>query len=393
MNSLPQELTEAIVKLVSAKSLRACALVSRSFVDASQRRIFHRMSLKDVPAYERLAGVLGHSPHLGQYIRYLTLEIKQVPAGWAPLESILSSTTQVEHLVIRGAFRNYTQLHCHPSLVGFLSLESLRQVYLVYLVIAPSIVSKLLETSEVVCLGPITLEEDEDKVESIAPESHHCLRHLDIIQGADSIFPFLIRPRQLRALQSITRLALLDRGVSPLRDMVLAACAPTLEILEIDFKDLVDLPALPALWHLELWIQAETAIVPEVIPRSMSCSLQNTPRLENLSVSIDESSMDLRFDWGILNFNRHVAGWDVLDKQLVAMHAQSRGGNASGHDNSKLVDVHFALRHTRKAPERYAAFVVDVKAQLPRALEAGFLTFSNRLSYLRIPPRCRFSLH
>ncbi|KAJ6484095.1 hypothetical protein C8R45DRAFT_1214951 [Mycena sanguinolenta] len=157
----------------------------------------------------------------------------------------------------------------------------------------------------------------------------------------------------------------LDRRAAPLRDMLLAACAPTLEILEIGFGHPFDLPLLPTLRHLELWIHSDMSMIAELIPVLL---LANHPV-----------------------FEAAYPQWGVIDEQLLAMHAHGHA-YASGDENAKMVDVHFSLRRiAHKEPERYAAFVADVKAQLPRVLEAGFLTFSNRLSYHRSPPLRRFS--
>ncbi|KAJ6467729.1 hypothetical protein C8R45DRAFT_763176, partial [Mycena sanguinolenta] len=124
MGSLPQELIETIVKLVPDKrTLLSCALTAPSWVDASQRRIFHWMSLQNATKYERFAGILIQSPHLGPYVRRLTLIIRGIPADWAPLALILSTTNRVEHLVIQGSIQSvtFTPISSHPSLITFLS--------------------------------------------------------------------------------------------------------------------------------------------------------------------------------------------------------------------------------------------------------------------------------
>ncbi|KAJ6450905.1 hypothetical protein C8R45DRAFT_93083 [Mycena sanguinolenta] len=103
MGPLPQELVDTIVGLVAeTQSIIACALTARSFVEAGQRRIFRLLSIQDIFAYELLAGVLTESPHLGQYVKLLSLRIVDIPARWAALESILSTTTRVERLMIEG---------------------------------------------------------------------------------------------------------------------------------------------------------------------------------------------------------------------------------------------------------------------------------------------------
>ncbi|KAJ6465287.1 hypothetical protein C8R45DRAFT_1219710 [Mycena sanguinolenta] len=61
----------------------------------------HSMSIRDLPAYQRLADILAHSPHLGQYIRFFAIEIEGGLRCTPPLKSILS-TTELQRLTIEG---------------------------------------------------------------------------------------------------------------------------------------------------------------------------------------------------------------------------------------------------------------------------------------------------
>ena len=54
MKPLPQELIDIVVEFVpDNESLLACALAATSFVNASQRQLFHMVSIRTIPEYER----------------------------------------------------------------------------------------------------------------------------------------------------------------------------------------------------------------------------------------------------------------------------------------------------------------------------------------------------
>ncbi|KAJ6474985.1 hypothetical protein C8R45DRAFT_1217312 [Mycena sanguinolenta] len=393
MRSMPQELIDAIVKLVPDKNtLLACALTDPSFVDVSQRRIFHWMSIQNPAEYERLAGILSQSPHLGRYVRRLALQIHDIPAGSAALALILSTTNRVERLVIQGRsrFAEKNELTSNPSLIAFLSLETLLCVGLVRLGAVPSsIVTTVLQSCEEVCLSQIDIVRDGEG-DKFANTPSRSIRHLYILDRTAATVSFLALPRQLDNLASLTHLSILRCDVSSSRHRhdLLAACARTLEILEIALDGPFALPALPSLRHLELCTSADITMTPAALPSSVSVALRATPHLKKLAVVLGERTVAHAFTWGILGRTR-APEWSVLEKRLLEMHTQEGDGNAHG-TIPKLVDVHFSLLYGRDNPQRYASFVADVKTQLPRLLEAGFLTFSNRKSF-QIPPNLRFS--
>ncbi|KAF7378383.1 hypothetical protein MSAN_00264700 [Mycena sanguinolenta] len=360
MGFLPQELIDAIVKLVPDKTtLLACSLTAPSFVVPSQRRIFHWISIQNATECERLAGILTQSPQLGPYVKRLALKIHDIPADSAPLALILSTTNRVERLVIRGRIINgkKIELTSNPSLIAFLSLESLLCVGLVKLGdVSSSIVTTVLERCEEVCLSEIDIVLEGEADESAGTPSRSIF-HLDVYDRTNTIVSFLALPRQLCNLASITYLSTVSFEPSPSHHSLLTACAPTLEILEIVLDGSFALPTLPCLWHLELRTHGDITMTPAALPSA-----------------IEERSQAHSFNWGILDRNR-APEWSLLDKRLCEMHTQDRSGNVP-----KLVDVHFSLRYCRDSPWRYADFVADVKTRLPRVLEAGFLTFSHRES-------------
>ncbi|KAJ6474902.1 hypothetical protein C8R45DRAFT_1160130 [Mycena sanguinolenta] len=330
MASLPPELIDSIVEHVpDEKSLLACALTASSFLNASQARIFHSISLVHDTAYERLAGILAQSPRLGT----------------------------VKALVQK-------QLPRHPPLIGFLSLESLRCVALVKLENVPSsIVTTLLDTCVDVRLFQTSIILEDDGVQRAFP-TFHPTRHLEVSESTGAITAFLALPRQSDNLRSLTKLNLSDGvpGGSAPRDTLLAACAPTLEILTIRARRGLALPALPFLRQLTLWAKPRVEGIPYTIPSSVSVALRAAPRLKKVTIRILDESMDHAFDsnWS----NSPSPEWLVLDKQLSEMHMQQRWGDSD--NNSQLSDVHSSLIYSHSSAERCASFETEVKRRLPQ---------------------------
>ncbi|KAF7372879.1 hypothetical protein MSAN_00494000 [Mycena sanguinolenta] len=374
MSQLAQEIIDAIVDLVpDERSLLACALTAPSFVYASQRRIFYSISIQNVAACNRLAAILTKSPHLGQYTRMLSLNIHGMPLDWACLEPIVSATTQVEQLAIKGSHKK-TPLHVNSSLLVLLLSQSLRCVALAHLDLPAYVIAVVLTECEEVCLFDISIPFDSADQEFPASPSLP-LWHLDLSDSTNAIIPFLIRPRQQGFSQFLTHLSIGESRSESMKGL-LDICASTLESLEIEFTHPFILPKLPALSHLELRIRADRPDLRETIPMSIALVLFRPPQLRSLVVAIIECAARRAFDWSM--FTR--IGWSEWvgrDNGLIGLHAEERG-------DAQLISVHFSLRYLERKlePERYANFVTTIKAQLPRVLEAGFLTFSQRVSFV-----------
>ncbi|KAF7342625.1 hypothetical protein MSAN_02019300 [Mycena sanguinolenta] len=321
---LPQELVDIVVSLVpDQKSVLACALTARSFVIASQRRLFRSVTIRNASTLKRLAAILSQSPDLGQCVRRLTFEIGDMYDYCPSLASILSTTTRLERLAIDGTpsttnkgyyrFDSTNQSFCFgPSFMDSLldlvvDFGSLRFVALAHLHAVPSfVVGFLLETFDEVCLLDIdiTLEYDDESDEDEYPL--YWVQRLDISHDKDTIFSFLSQPRQLDALQSFTHLSMSLSGTpGPIRERFLALCAPTLQILELELSNSCALPALPFLHHLELRFDAEKAIFQNALVSSMNFALTAAPYLNKLTIAIRErrAKNDHRFDWAIPNPN------------------------------------------------------------------------------------------
>ncbi|KAF8209143.1 hypothetical protein K438DRAFT_1811830, partial [Mycena galopus ATCC 62051] len=420
MAQLPQELIDEIIELAPPQCLVACALTATSFVKTSQRRIFSWMSLVGMPAYERMAGVLHQSPHLGKHVYFLALDISGIPPDWNYLKLIVSTTTEVQRLTIKGHPMR-SELAVNPSLIDLVSLPSLRCLGLSHLVNIPgSLITKVLESCEEVSLTSLQVVQGEDQTADSPPPESDFLWHLHVEDGFEELMPFLLHPRRLGYLRYLSRLSIsllpIPESLHGSFTAALAACTPTLERLDLEYTEAFPLPPLPALWRLELVIHGDTVLVPASIPAAISLALMSTPNLELLVVNIRERPAQHHlFDWGIMA-QSHAAEWSALDAQLLEMHTRrvvveesaepSEGpeGNEPGEnpqddeppsddeeDYVPLAEVHFALWHFHPEPDRFAAFTADVKAKLPRSVGAGaeFVTFSSRNTFQH--PMDRFS--
>ncbi|KAK7042017.1 hypothetical protein R3P38DRAFT_3348143 [Favolaschia claudopus] len=443
---LPQELIDSIIELVCVNSLCACALTATSFVQPSQRRIFNWMSLFHLSQYEGMAIILAKSPHLGKYVKLLALQIAHLPADSAPLKLILSTMTELERLTISGDTAGSpmtSRLRLNPCLVDTLDIPSLLCFGLADLVdVSPFVVAQALETCEEVILSRIflarhgSLDDNGNVVEVdpldtlVSPPEPGFLWHLSVMDSTEEIFPFLFSPTRMGYFQKLVRLSWTILPVSennvPAFTAALATCAPTLEHLEIEYSTPFAMPTFPELWHLELWIHADSLSPldtgPFSFPAAVLLGLSSTPNLEELTIAVREHPPGAHtLSWGALPFSPTTATeWETLDNRLMEMHkrrssrnsedvpnaedAQGREPQASSdvdgdddalpddeHDDepdSALVGVHLALRHFFYDDYRYTRFMADMKQKLPKVDEAGVLLFSSRATLRHPMDRC-----
>ncbi|KAJ7254592.1 hypothetical protein C8J57DRAFT_1518728 [Mycena rebaudengoi] len=111
MDSVPPEILGAIFELVEdVISLRACALVTPSFVAPSQRSIFRSLRVpprgaetSDSRILAALEAHLAAYPHLSSYVQDFTFFIPDLAHEGLALASILGSLTNITRLVIYGS--------------------------------------------------------------------------------------------------------------------------------------------------------------------------------------------------------------------------------------------------------------------------------------------------
>ncbi|KAJ6588018.1 hypothetical protein B0H19DRAFT_1097698 [Mycena capillaripes] len=332
------------------------------------------MSLEDISSYERTARLLASSPHLGQYFRYLALDIKALPRDYAPLQSILAPLSEIEYLTIAGdsaSAATSNQIAQNPCLIDLLSVPTLRYFALQDLVDVPSsLISRAFSSFEQVLLLRISIDitDEEDQPTEGSESSPVDLWHLGVVfDGYESILPFVLHPRSKGFVQQLGRLSVtippITESLQPKFTELLVACSSTLEDLEIELEiPPTYLPTLPALIFLELWIDVEVTKTPGLLDSIISETIASTPHVEVLTISLlDRPSVPHRPDpqqWT----DRSPLDWAGLDSALM--------------DMPDLYEVDFSLRWFHNQPERYIAFVPYVQAHLPRAFDAGLLGFN-----------------
>ncbi|KAJ7677660.1 hypothetical protein B0H17DRAFT_1334233 [Mycena rosella] len=371
MPDIPQELIDAIIDQVPDSSLAACSLTATAFVPSSQRRLFRWMSLSTLSRYERTAALLASSPHLGQYVRSLALHIKTIPKDYAHLKAILSLLPEIERLSIVGdantAPRN--QLGQNPCLVDLMSLPSLTCVALHHLSDVPSsLISRALGSFVQVSVSFLSITDEDQSSAELPPPTD--LWHLRVSMDVyDVIVPFVLQPKRLPHLQQLARLCFvfspIPDALQPRFMALLAACSNTLEHLELELEAPLELPPLPMLYSLELWLDVDLAKNPTLLASIVSQTGACAPHLESLTLSLmdrPKRTPQLQHQWA-----PSAAEWSALDAALM--------------DMPDLWQAIFSLRHFIWDATRYAAFVPYIEQKLPRAFDAELLGFSQQLAF------------
>ncbi|KAJ6559996.1 hypothetical protein B0H19DRAFT_1260661 [Mycena capillaripes] len=137
----PQELIEHILGKTDStdkETLKACALVARSFRPASQKLIFSDLTIPSsgrdsIIALQRLADVLSASPHLALCIR--TLHLVQPgfyePCAWMRsdiLPAVLSVFTKLESLHVQLYNWDYLHSNCEQAIYALITRSSLSSI-------------------------------------------------------------------------------------------------------------------------------------------------------------------------------------------------------------------------------------------------------------------------
>ncbi|KAJ7432881.1 hypothetical protein B0H11DRAFT_2209166 [Mycena galericulata] len=109
MAFIPQELINYIIWQLDDKDcLRACSLVSCNFREPSQRSLFPSLDLgRSVRTHEAAASLLAESPHIGSYVRKLSIQLAPSDApsngrGVESLRAVLDRLPNVTQCTVRG---------------------------------------------------------------------------------------------------------------------------------------------------------------------------------------------------------------------------------------------------------------------------------------------------
>ncbi|KAK6981706.1 hypothetical protein R3P38DRAFT_414465 [Favolaschia claudopus] len=374
---LPQELIDAIIEEVPQSSLPACSLVATSFLESSQKRLFRYMTLKGMPSYQKTARLLTGSPHLGKYVRYLFVDLGDIPPNYAEISSILGPLSEIEYLAIQGEpmFTDIAPVLAeNPRVLELLSVPTLRVLALELVDIPSSALLQAFSSLEQVIISRSTIVQDEEQDEGQDEEQSEFTEpgniwHLKVVSPGDNgeNLAFVCHPRYHTLLKYLVRFSVMFPPVPdnllPQFSQFLVACSDSLEYLEIELETPPIFPTLPTLTVLELLLDVELTKTPDLLHSIVASAVSSTPNLEVLIFAILDHPhgphRPNRQQWTA----RAPADWAALDSALM--------------DIAELDEVEFSLRSFKNADEgRFNAFVEFFEVHLPRANEAGFLGFT-----------------
>ncbi|KAJ7134027.1 hypothetical protein C8R43DRAFT_1110291 [Mycena crocata] len=130
---IPQELVEAIVdEIDDTLSLKACALVSPSFLSPSQRNLFRSFTLNTRRTSE-CCNRLTESPHIAPHISALTIHLNNLFIDGTPgLEELLDKLDNVRRCTIRGSSTHTwkAMITVTQPLLKFIERQSLLELHL-----------------------------------------------------------------------------------------------------------------------------------------------------------------------------------------------------------------------------------------------------------------------
>ncbi|KAJ7035213.1 hypothetical protein C8F04DRAFT_541994 [Mycena alexandri] len=356
MSNLPQELIDAILEDVPDSSLAACSLTATSFVVASQRRLFRRMTLSDLPAYERVIRVLVASPHLAQYVRALGLDIRDIPNDSTLIKSIIVPLTKIEYLSIWGGTgATWPDLGQNPWLIDVLSRTTVKFLALERLSGVPSsLIAQAFSSCDEVSLSNVLLSDNG----SDGFSAHGAISHFHVPEDVYStVLPFVLDPKRVGSLHRLRGLSITSLGLDQSITTFLIACSRTLEHLTIRFPP-TRLPALPALKVLEIQLQPFFMKSTSVLS-AISDSIASSSHLEVLMLSLEERSIRSK-SWA----ERDLSAYAALDSTFI------------DPDKPHLREIHFCLRWV--GVERFPKFIAFIQANFPRTFEAGMMKASHR---------------
>ncbi|KAJ7821724.1 hypothetical protein B0H13DRAFT_1920545 [Mycena leptocephala] len=247
---LPQEVINNIVaELNDVEALKACSLagpLSAIPASASSSSTSHLVLVfwipRDIVHYE--------SPHLGRFIKYLTIRIYRnaSPAQLDSLRNVLSKLTNVRRCSIYGNDLHWKNIIPGP-LVDFLSSQQLFKLHLSSITAIPPVA--FLQASPSLSFCNISLERDVEGVSWSASPSAS-IEDLVLHPRTSDIYALLTHPVSIPYINALRRLSL-DPNNCHTGTLIAAAADEDPYI-----RAPVVLPALPALRFVEAFIGLPT---------------------------------------------------------------------------------------------------------------------------------------
>ncbi|KAJ7259271.1 hypothetical protein C8J57DRAFT_1339953 [Mycena rebaudengoi] len=228
MHRLPQELIEAIMVCLrdDYASLNACSLVSTSFVPPAQRGIFrslwlHAAGFLQHPKFQATAGALAQFPHLGSYIRDLTIGLGDSDVDKNVERLMISSRRTMNWKRLPKGLRS--------SLLAVVMLPALRSLYLCCIIQVPLDVIFLAASSvSFLSIHYVSLDKKEETEFAIQdpPNGNTQLTHLMIRSTGLHMTNFcnllLAAPAHISRIERLTIICLPLRDLSILADELIS---------------------------------------------------------------------------------------------------------------------------------------------------------------------------
>ncbi|KAJ7259383.1 hypothetical protein C8J57DRAFT_1340323 [Mycena rebaudengoi] len=272
MHRLPQELIDAILAHLrdDYASLSACSLASTSFVAPAQRGIFRSLWLHAAgslqhPKFQAIAAALAQSPHLGSYIRDLTIGLgdSDVEFEHSALQLILCAVQNVERLMISSRRpMNWRRLPkgTRSALRAVVMLPAFRSLYLCCMIQIPSdVIFRAASSVSFLSIHHVSLDKEQEIEFALqdVPNGNTQLTHLMLQSTGEHMMNvcnlFLEAPAHIFCIERLTMR--MDSASRTYASRLLTAVAPSLRDLSILADGLnspIDFPHMPLVRTLEI---------------------------------------------------------------------------------------------------------------------------------------------
>ncbi|KAJ7060943.1 hypothetical protein C8F01DRAFT_1141362 [Mycena amicta] len=375
MPELPQEILEVILDHVHDRdTLRSCALVASCFLTRSQQRLFRSMRIsRDRPhrppkqQRQTISSILIAAPHLGLYVRDLTVELSVHEDESAALDVILSAVQNLHGFAVNGQYTDWSNIAGGTArrIVECLKLPSLQQVRWQLLICVPLSVMETLLAVPIVSLDIVHMLR-QDSVEPIERNIVPKLRDLSFMRDGGTISRFLLNPRNREYLRALKRMEIRPEEYDE-QCTVLEACSATLETLAVvlwtSASPLIRIASLPSVRSVELTIfLVGSPQLPKTL-LTIAESLASFPNLTTLSFVFK------------LHVLQEVRQWTLTPIPVFSVESFAGGFSPLRSVHCRLV-LYGAATSTQPiipSEQTIADFGAAVKRCMPGPCEAGIL--------------------
>ncbi|KAJ7756260.1 hypothetical protein B0H16DRAFT_1721865 [Mycena metata] len=373
MDNLALELIDQIIDQMDPHARKALSLVSHVFVAPVQRRIFKLLKLSDkngVANLKHLSLILSNNPGLGGFVRTLFIGVKlEDPETYVALIRVLRLVNAVNRVTISGHwYWPHWPRDLQQALITTITLPSLRYIALRGVGVPAAFIRYAVASYTEVALQASYIDSNR-KIKLPAGGRGQFLESLALhyaLDNSPNFHTLMLSDEVAASLARLRRLEIISSQEGPLNPFkeIISKYSDSLQHVTIASNPLGF--ALPRLSHLHSLTmltrlyeasREPTALIPAApILRFISSLPSCTPALQLLT---------LKFD--VIRDDRWLGIWNeggadtTVDEALLQL--------------SDLRKVHFDLWFFRRFGNDC---VSDMREKLPRASQAGVLSFSRR---------------